>query len=79
MVLGGCECWGYIEDEGSISPRASLEEERIKKNLSEGEKVSSFLVKRIYFLRESIFSAKFFFNLKKKKEIKWGVHDNDKV
>lgn len=50
---------GYIEDEGSITPRASLEEERIKKNLSEGEKVSSFLVKRMCFIGESTFSPFF--------------------
>lgn len=42
MVWRGCEGGGYIEDDESITPRAPPEEERIKRNLSEGEKVLSF-------------------------------------
>ncbi len=45
MVWRGCEGGGYIEDDGSITPRAPPKEKRIKRNLSEGEKVLSFLVK----------------------------------
>lgn len=36
---------GYIKDDGSISLQAPPEKQRIKRNLSEGEKVLSFLVK----------------------------------
>ena len=50
----GCKGGGYIEDDGSITLRASPEKEGIKRNLSEGEKVLSFLVKlhreRAFFL-----------------------------
>lgn len=41
VVKGG----GYIKDDGSITPQAPLEKQRIKRNLSEGEKALSFLVK----------------------------------
>lgn len=41
VVKGG----GYIKDDGSITPRAPPEKQRIKRNLSEGEKVLFFLVK----------------------------------
>lgn len=36
---------GDIKDDGSITPQAPLEKQRIKRNLSEGEKALSFLVK----------------------------------
>ena len=41
----GPEGRGYIEDDGSATPLVTLQEERIKRNPSEGEKVLSFLVK----------------------------------
>lgn len=70
MFIESAWCWVVVSVGVILRMKevlASLEEERIKKNLSEGEKVSSFLVKRIYFLGESIFSAKFFFFYLKKK------------
>lgn len=45
MVWRGCEGGECIEDDGSITPWVIPQEERIKRNLSEGEKVLSFLVK----------------------------------
>lgn len=55
MLWRGCEGGGYIEDDGSITLWAAPEEKRIKKSLSEGEKVLSCLVK---LLRESFFLFK---------------------
>lgn len=40
MERGGC-----VEDDGSVALRASAEEERIMRNVSEGEKVFSSLAK----------------------------------
>lgn len=57
MVWRGSEGGSFIEDDGSITPRAPPEKERIKRNLSEGIKVSSFLVK---LFRESVFSFFYF-------------------
>lgn len=45
MVWRGFEGGESIEDEGGITPWVILQEERIKRSLSEGEKVLSFLVK----------------------------------
>lgn len=55
MVWRGCEGGSFIEDDGTITPSAPPEKERIKRSLSEGEKALSFLVK---IFREGVF---FFF------------------
>lgn len=41
-----------LKDDGSITPRAVPEEERIKENLSEGERVLSFSGEDLKLLRE---------------------------
>lgn len=51
QIIGDVPCeWcgeegGGIENDGSIASRTPPEEERIKRNLSGGEEVSSFLVR----------------------------------
>lgn len=67
MVWRGSEGGSFIEDDGNITPRAPPEKERIKRNLSERIKVSSFLVK---LFRESVFSF-FYFKQKASTNVFW--------
>lgn len=67
VVRRGSEGGSFIEDDGNITPRAPPEKERIKRNLSEGIKVSSFLVK---LFRESVFSF-FYFKQKASTNVFW--------
>lgn len=67
MVWRGSEGGSFIEDDGNITPRAPPEKERIKRNLSERIKVSSFLVK---LFRESVVS--FFISNRRRAQMCFG-------